>query len=205
MWYDVFSTFYDSSLERLYHKPRKEAIAALNTEPGSLVLDIACGTGQNFPFLKERMGDGIIVGVDRSKGMLNQAQKRCTKAGWENVHLVCSDIHAFDKENLESQFGKQEADAVICALGFSVMDDWVSAFQKSFDLLRQGGQFAIFDVHAEKRILQTWTTEWVSGADLSRKVWEPLERQAAVFERRILPGSPRIFGGDLFVAVGEKL
>lgn len=204
MWYDVFSTFYDTTLERLYHKPREEAISVLNPKPGSVVLDIACGTGQNFPFLEERIGDGIIVGVDQSKGMLNQAEKRCTKAGWNNVKLVCSDIHEFDRESLKNHSGKQQADFVICALGLSVINDWTAVFQKSFDLLKQGGRFAIFDAHAEKRILQTWTTEWLSGADLSRKVWEPLEKETVVFEKHILPGSPRIFGGHLFVAVGEK-
>ena len=204
MWYDIFSSFYDKSLERLYLQSRKEAIAVLNPAPGSLVLDIACGTGQNFPHLKESINDGVIVGVDRSRGMLKRAQNRCEKEGWENVILVCSDILDFDNRALEKHSGKKEVDVVICTLGFSVIDDWVTAFQRSFNLLKSGGRFAIFDVYAEKRIFQTWATEVVSGADLSRKVWEVLENEVELFDKRVLPGSPSTFGGELYVAVGEK-
>jgi ubiquinone/menaquinone biosynthesis C-methylase UbiE len=41
------------------------------------VVDIACGTGLNFPLIEEVIGpDGRIVGVDLTDAMLAQAQDR---------------------------------------------------------------------------------------------------------------------------------
>ena len=204
MWYDAFSLFYDRSLEKLYRASRAQAVAALRAPPGSLVLDVACGTGQNFPPLKDHIGDGTIVGIDLSKGMLRHARRRAEKAGWANVHLIHSDVHAFDAHRLEEQCGRTDADAVLCALGLSVIPDWEAAFRHCFGLLRSGGRFAIFDVFAEKRTLQTWSVELVSGGATSRQVWQPLEAMTPDFERTFLPGSPRIFGGRLYVATGTK-
>ena len=50
---------------------------ALGLRPGDTVVDIACGTGLNFPLLEEAIGpDGRIVGVDLTDAMLAQAQRR---------------------------------------------------------------------------------------------------------------------------------
>ncbi len=204
MWYDVFSLFYDGALEKLYRAPRAEAVAALRLPPGSLVIDVACGTGQNFPPLKAHLGDGAIVGVDLSKGMLRRAERRAQKAGWTNVHLVQSSIHEFGASHLETHGNRATADGVLCALALTVIPDWETAFQRCFDLLRSGGRFAIFDVFAEKRTFQTWSTELVSGGDTSRQVWKPLQAAVNDFEMTYLPGSPRVFGGRLYVATGTK-
>ena len=204
MWYDIFSLFYDGALEKLYRAPRAEAVAALRAPPGSLVIDVACGTGQNFPPLKTHIGDGAIVGVDRSKGMLRRARRRVQKAEWNDVYLVQSDVHEFGARHLEEHCGRATADGVLCALSLTVIPDWEAAFGLCFDLLRSGGRFAIFDVFAEKRTFQTWSTELVSGGDTSRPVWKPLEAAVQDFEMTYLPGSPRVFGGRLFVATGTK-
>ncbi len=204
MWYDVFSLFYDGALEPLYREARAEAVAALQVTPGSLVVDVACGTGQNFVCLQEYIADGAIVGVDRSKGMVQRARRRAEREGWTNVHLVQSDVLDFGARHLEDRCGRSSADFVLCALGLTVIQDWETAFRRSFDLLHERGRYAIFDVFAEKRIFQTWSTELVAGGDMSRQVWQPLEAATQDFEMTYLPGSPRVFGGRLFVATGTK-
>ncbi|HVJ91298.1 MAG TPA: hypothetical protein VM580_15950, partial [Labilithrix sp.] len=63
-WYDVFSRFYDASLEPLYREHRRRAIDALQVKRGSLVLDLPCGTGQSFTALATALGGtGRVVGV----------------------------------------------------------------------------------------------------------------------------------------------
>ncbi len=47
-WYDIFSGFYDKSLEKLYFSSRKRAIELLDLKDNQTVIDIACGTGANF-------------------------------------------------------------------------------------------------------------------------------------------------------------
>ncbi len=204
MWYDFFSLFYDRALEKRYRNTRAEVVKALGVTPGSLVLDVACGTGQNFPLLQQHIGQGMIVGVDLSSGMLRQAQQRVDRAGWTNVRLVQSDMHTFDAGRLEEHAGRSTVDFVICALGMTVMDDWEGAFHRCYDLLRPGGRMVLFDAYAEKWVLQTTLSKIAAQADLSRRFWEPLEEAADDFQLVKLPGSPHEFGGRLYLASGTK-
>jgi demethylmenaquinone methyltransferase/2-methoxy-6-polyprenyl-1,4-benzoquinol methylase len=204
-WYDVFARFYDRSLETLYRAAREAAVAALAPGRGALVLDLACGTGQNLDLLVDAVGpEGHVVGVDLSEGMLRQARRRVAKAGWPNVTLVRSDVHAFGDAALAAASGRREADAVLCTLGFTAFPDWAAAFRRSFALLRPGGRYAIMDVHARRRTFQTRMVELVARADLAREVWRPLEAAAEGFERRDLPGDPAKLGGRLYLAAGTK-
>jgi len=55
---------------------RQETIGSLNLQPGQTVLDIACGTGRNFPLILEKIGPtGRLVGVDYTDAMLARARK----------------------------------------------------------------------------------------------------------------------------------
>ena len=71
---------------------RKMAVKALKLQPGDIVLELACGTGINFPLYQQYIGpEGRIIGVDITDAMLEQAQKRIASHGWENVVLFQQD------------------------------------------------------------------------------------------------------------------
>jgi hypothetical protein len=56
----------------------KRAVDRLNLRCGDRVLEVGCGTGRNFPFLRQALGpEGSIYGVDLSAGMLREARKLC--------------------------------------------------------------------------------------------------------------------------------
>ena len=63
--------------DRLFFLPgdlRRKAAMRLGLSRGDSVLDIGCGTGVNFPYLREAVGSsGRIYGVDISTGMLRKA------------------------------------------------------------------------------------------------------------------------------------
>ena len=73
---------HDDITSRLYPVPgyrqraqRRRAVQALGLRAGDSVVDIACGTGLNFPLIEEAIGpDGRIVGVDLTDAMLAQPQ-----------------------------------------------------------------------------------------------------------------------------------
>src|SRR3954470_23718469 len=75
---------------RLYPAPgypqraqRLRAVRALGLRPGDTVVDIACGTGLNFPLIEEAIGpEGRIVGVDLTDAMLSRAEDRIAANGW---------------------------------------------------------------------------------------------------------------------------
>jgi demethylmenaquinone methyltransferase/2-methoxy-6-polyprenyl-1,4-benzoquinol methylase len=68
---------------------RRKAVRALHLRPGSTVLDLACGTGLNFPFLQEAVGPkGKIIGLDLTAAMLAEARNRIKWHGWDKVELI---------------------------------------------------------------------------------------------------------------------
>src|SRR5437868_12907645 len=89
---------------RLYPLPgypqraqRLRAVQALGLRAGDTVIDIACGTGLNFPLIEQMIGPrGRIVGVDLTDAMLARAQARRETNGWSNISLVQADAADFD-------------------------------------------------------------------------------------------------------------
>ena len=71
---------------------RKRATQHLALRPGDRVLEIGCGTGRNFPYLREAVGaSGQVYGVDLSAGMLAKARELCAQQQWTNVEVTQDD------------------------------------------------------------------------------------------------------------------
>jgi demethylmenaquinone methyltransferase/2-methoxy-6-polyprenyl-1,4-benzoquinol methylase len=59
---------------------RRELVCRLEIEPGHLVLDLACGTG-DFARICDEEG-ATVIGLDFSRGMLTEARQRADSAAW---------------------------------------------------------------------------------------------------------------------------
>ena len=80
-WYDLISPLYDIGATGS-GRPRREAVAQLRLEAGDVILDLACGTGLNFPFVEAVIGTGgLLVGLDYSSGMLAKARPEYSVKG----------------------------------------------------------------------------------------------------------------------------
>lgn len=68
---------------------QKEAVSNLSLKTGDVVVDVACGTGSNFTFIEQCIGDtGHLIGIDLSAEMLQQAHLRVAVNRWSNVTLI---------------------------------------------------------------------------------------------------------------------
>ena len=163
------------------------------------MLDIACGTGLNFPFVLDEIGpDGLLVGVDFSAGMLAKARRRVQRYGWRNVHLIEADAGTTSAELLSQHAGVRGADKAICTLGLSVVPDWEEVLRRSWALLRPGGRYAIMDWYIEGRTPFSWFLNRISQGDVSRMSWAILKQEADDYSHQTF-----IFG-NVFVAAGRK-
>lgn len=188
--YSRLASVYELTLgERLlYADARRRAVDLLRLSPGATVVDVACGTGFDFPLIEVKIGpSGSLIGVDLTTRMLGRANARVQQAGWSNINLVQLDATALTREKLE-QAGAltegQEVDAVLCTLGMSVIPDWQGAWEAMVALVRAGGTVAIMDGSPPPR--QTVTTQlvrplvWLGcryfAADWNREAWRLVER-----------------------------
>lgn len=204
-WYDLFSGFYDRSLEPLYREQRRLAADALELAGGQVVLDLPCGTGQSFDVIVPAIGpEGALLGVDLSSGMLRKAAARAKAAGWTHVHLLERDVHALDAATVEQLLGRARAlDRLHVFLGLTAFPEWERAFEHLWSMLAPGGRCVIVDVHAARPGLQGRMVNLVARADIRRETWTVLERLAKGYSRVELP-SQKQHGGQLFLAVGDK-
>ena len=205
-WYDLFSRIYDYSVEMVYRGYRGQVSRALRLHPGDAVLDLACGTGPNHPYLVEQVGPtGSVFGVDLSSGMLARAQRQASRQGWQNVHLLECNAEQLDRNQLYEAANRDiRLDGVVVTLGLSVIPDWQRVLEHTFSLLAPGGRYVVFDIFAQGWVPQTWVVQRLAQADVYRESWKVLDALSEDFSFEFLRGSPHVHGGTPFLASGTK-
>jgi demethylmenaquinone methyltransferase/2-methoxy-6-polyprenyl-1,4-benzoquinol methylase len=121
------------------HRLRLRAVRALSLRPGDFVIDVACGTGLNFPLLQQAIGpDGRIIGVDMTDAMLARAQERIDTNGWRNVSLAQSDAAEFDFPT--------RADAIVSTYALTQVPDAATVIRRGAAALAEGGRYVVLDL-----------------------------------------------------------
>jgi demethylmenaquinone methyltransferase/2-methoxy-6-polyprenyl-1,4-benzoquinol methylase len=117
---------------------RRRAVRELNLQGGSIVLDLACGTGD---FCRELAKRGMrAVGFDFSYGMLAAART--------TVPLVQADILALP-------VGDARADGVTCGFALRNVVDLTALFKEIARVVRPGGRIALLEVsQPENRVVR---------------------------------------------------
>lgn len=130
---------------------RRSAVATLRLDPGDTVVEFGCGTGANFPFLRDAVGaSGTVVGVDFTPGMVARAARRAER--WENVHVVRGDatrppvVGAADEGVGHEGIDRDGPDAVFASFLMGMLEDPAGAVSTWRSLLRPGGRIALLDL-----------------------------------------------------------
>ncbi len=117
---------------------RQDTIAALALRPGDTVVELACGTGLNFPYVQRVIGPrGRIIGVDLTDAMLEVARDRVHREGWTNVELVQADV-------AEWQF-PAGVSGVFSTFAITIVPDYDAILERASRALRPEGRLAVFD------------------------------------------------------------
>jgi ubiquinone/menaquinone biosynthesis C-methylase UbiE len=110
-------------------------LAAL--QPGSRVLDVAAGTGEQTLVAARRVGPtGYVLATDHSSSMLNVAVEAARKEGLKNVESRVMNV-----ENLA--LDADSFDAVICRMALMLFPNPVKALAEMRRVLRPGGKVAV--------------------------------------------------------------
>lgn len=100
---------------------------------GSKVLDIACGRGAVlFPAADAVSDSGEVIGIDISKGMIDQVRQDIRLRDMENTQAL-----VMDAENLE--FADSRFDYVLCGLCLFFLPNLSVALKEFYRVLRPGG------------------------------------------------------------------
>src|SRR5580693_3907341 len=195
---------------RLYPVPgypqrtqRLRAVQALGLRTGGTVIDMACGTGLNFPLLQKAVGPGgRIVGVDLTDAMLARAQDRVKANGWSNVSLGQADAAGFDFP--------AGAAAILSTYALTQVPECAEVIAHGAAALAPGGRWAVLDLkvpgHTPGWLAQLGTAmvrpfasidQWIT-----RRPWEAI--RAAMQEELADPSWTELFFGTAFLAAGSR-
>ncbi len=204
-WYDFISPLYDIGSTGS-GGPRRQAVAQLRLSPGDVVLDLACGTGLNFPYIQAGIGEqGLLIGLDYSSGMLAKARRKAQRRGWENVRLIQADAGTLSADLLKEKAGVERVDKLICTLGLTVIPEWELAFGRAWALLKPGGRCAVMDWWLERRNLFARFLEFISHGEVGRRCWAPLEEKSTDYSySTFIRGMVFVAGGSAPEAVTSK-
>ncbi|HEX6523829.1 MAG TPA: methyltransferase domain-containing protein [Streptosporangiaceae bacterium] len=195
---------------RLYPAPgypqraqRLRAVQALGLRAGDSVIDIACGTGLNFPLLEQAVGPGgRIVGVDLTDAMLAHAQDRIAANGWSNITLVQADAADFDFP--------AGVDAILSTYALSQVPECAKVIANGAAALAGGGRWVVLDLkvpdHTPAWLAQSGAAivrhfaaidEWIR-----RRPWD--EIRVAMQEELADPSWTELCFGTAFLAAGRS-
>jgi len=142
------ATRYDNTMPPFFRRWKRKAIGNSSLKKGDNVLIFCCGTGGDFPYIIERIGEeGKVVGVDFSSEMLIQAKQRVRESGWTNVKLIEADVTTFREGELGS------FDAVVCTLGLSIIPEHMKAYDNLISHVKKDGEIIVGDMQLASGML----------------------------------------------------
>lgn len=127
--YNRYSSVYDLIFGRIFHSGREMAPQLLELFSGARLLETGVGTGLSIPMLPRNVE---IVGIDLSRKMLAQAEKRMKSLGIKNVQLIKMDATRLD-------FPDNSFDRVLAAYFISTVPDPVKVIMEMKRVCKRGG------------------------------------------------------------------
>lgn len=122
----------DLHVPALFEEWAEPVLDAAGVQPGSRVVDVACGTGVLARAARRRVGDGgTVVGVDPGPGMLAVAEAIDPSIDW--------------KEGVAEELPLPDAsfDAVVSQFGMMFFTDRHRAVREMLRVLGEGGRIAV--------------------------------------------------------------
>ncbi len=159
---------------------RRRAVRALRLPRGSLVADLACGTGD---FCRELQRSGYrVVGFDFSLGMLSRARTRAPLVQADILHLPLPD---------------RSVDGATCGFAMRNVVDLPSLFAETARVVRPGGRVAFLEtaqpdgrlMRAGHRVYFHRVVPVIGGVLSDRDAYAYLPRSTAY-----LPDPPELVG-----------
>jgi ubiquinone/menaquinone biosynthesis C-methylase UbiE len=121
-----------------------DLVAAAEVQPGSRVLDVACGTGAVTRLLAERVGPaGTVVGLDINPGMLAVAR----------TAVPLPNIEWLEGSAVNMALPDATFDSVLCEQGLQFFPDKPAALAEMRRVLKPGGRLALSCWHTVEHML----------------------------------------------------
>ncbi len=129
-------------------------VTALRTQPGDLILDVACGDGSYARWLAECVGPaGRVLALDVSPAFLDLARREIGPASVaDRIRFVRMDLD-------HPALAEAAADLAWCAQSLYSLPDPVQAVRRMARLVRDGGRIAVFESDELHHVSLPWPVD----------------------------------------------
>ena len=135
--YNAAADHFDDGPLTFWDRYGRETIERLQLKPGSIVLDVGCGSGASaIPAAKAVGPHGRVIGADLAERLLVMAQAKA-----DAQKLTNATFRQADMENLG--YSDDSFDAVVCVFAIFFVPDMVKQVRELWRMVRAGGQLAI--------------------------------------------------------------
>lgn len=135
--YDLLNHLLSFNLDKRWRRKAVERVAPLLERPGSLVLDLCCGTADVLLALEAANGGARVLGSDFCHPMLVQARRKLNARSLSNP--------LFEADALSLPLRDQSLDLLTCAFGFRNLANYEKGFREFLRVLKPGGVAAILE------------------------------------------------------------
>ena len=180
-------------------KYRKMAVAALKLRAGGTVVELGCGTGLNFGYLVDVVGDaGRVIGIDLTDAMLEKARYRVAKNGWRNVAVLQSDAAEYVLP--------PGVKGVISTFALTLVPEFEQVIARVAQMLAPEGRLVVLDFKQPNQ-WPLWAIKfgvWIThpfGVSLDLAERKPWIAMTKYFPEVSLQ---EVYGGFVYIATGVK-
>jgi ubiquinone/menaquinone biosynthesis C-methylase UbiE len=170
--YDAIASLYDSSPYR--ERPVDPELLAFMAQRASgdtpSILDVGCGTGNQLVADRAALSSALLVGVDKSLGMLRQASPKAPGIAW-----VKADGSALP-------FEVDSFDFVTCQFAFHHLRDKAGMLREAFRVLRPEGRLVLRNMCPQECADWLYYKYFPEARALDLEDFWPLETISAVME-----------------------
>ena len=124
-----------SEMDIMLNPLGEKALAKLDLQSNSKVLDIGCGCGATTLEIAKVVSEGTVTGLDISVPMVEKAKSEAKIAGIANVDFKVVDVQV-------EQLAYEEYDSAYSRFGVMFFDDPFEAFKNIFSSLRTAGELS---------------------------------------------------------------
>jgi ubiquinone/menaquinone biosynthesis C-methylase UbiE len=169
------------------------ALQMLELEPGDSVLDVGCGPGNFTRAFARASGDGLVVGLDASRTMLDQAAREPNPP---NVRYVRGDAAALP-------FPDATFDAVCCFAALYFIERPLQAIDEIVRVLAPGGRVALL-ASVSRGPLPAGAVDAVVRRASGTRVFGRDELTRALADRGLADVAQRVAGLAQFVSARQR-
>jgi ubiquinone/menaquinone biosynthesis C-methylase UbiE len=127
---------------------------------GAKVLDLGCGTGLiTYPIAQAVGPDGLVVGIDVTPEMLEEARRKTALPGSGRVELIEHDLNLNNLTTVEAVrevVQKGGFDLITCCSAFVLLDNPRNSLKHWVELLKPGGKIVIDLPTEDKTLMSLW-------------------------------------------------